>query len=287
VADETGKRLVLVQRVITAFVLVAGFLFVLFGLSPTGFTAVMGLVISYAAWEWSAVAGLLASYIRFMFVAALMLIMIMLYQWLHIDEQSLQDNRIRQILRWTCVWWAIALLWIQSYPSSALLWGRPWSCAVMGVLVLVPAWLALGTLVHATGGVWLVLVVVGLVAAADIGAFFTGRAVGRHKLARRVSPGKTWEGFAGGLFGVMLVITPFALYQTSGKLWGWLLLAGATGIASVIGDLLESMVKRQRGIKDSGNILPGHGGILDRIDSLTAALPTFTLLYALLYTQLY
>lgn len=277
----------LAQRVITAIVLGTGFLSLLFGLSPAGFTVATGLVVCFSAWEWSALGGLVATYTRLLYVVLLLLIMILLFRWLNVDEHSLQDKRILQILRWTCLWWAIALLWIQSYPSSALLWGRRWSCAVMGIFVLVPTWLAFSVLAHAPHGVWLVLGVVGLVVVADIGAFFVGRAVGRRKLAEKVSPGKTWEGFAGGVLGVILVTTPLALYQTSGKLWAWLLLAGVTVIASIIGDLLESMLKRHRGLKDSGNILPGHGGILDRIDSLTAALPTFALFYALLYTQLY
>jgi phosphatidate cytidylyltransferase len=119
---------------------------------------------------------------------------------------------------------------------------------------------------------WLLLLVI----AADIGAFFAGRRFGRHKLAPRVSPGKTWEGALGGLLAVGLVALVGAVHLSlpvaAGMAFGC-----AVGIFSVIGDLTESMFKRAAGLKDSGSVLPGHGGILDRIDSLTAAAPLYAL----------
>lgn len=154
----------------------------------------------------------------------------------------------------------------------------------MGLFVLLPAWSALSWLVTIDSGRWLVFIVILTVVSADIGAFFAGRAFGRHKLAAQVSPGKTLEGCVGGLLLALVVISlTIFLSPFSHQLgWQWLLIALATVATSILGDLLESMVKRHRGVKDSGTILPGHGGILDRIDSLTAALPTFALLYLLL-----
>ena len=277
------------QRIITAIVLATFFLLVLFGLSPAAFTMVMALVVGLAAWEWSTLAGFDTRVSRSAYVVGVLAILAALNGWLGFNAGSLSAAGVRSLLAWACCWWAVALLWIQGYPSSALLWGRCWLCGIMGVAVLIPTWVALAVLVHADDGTWLVLGAILLVALADIGAFFVGRTWGRHKLAVQVSPGKTWEGLAGGMFAVGLVIVPFALYKSDGQgqLWAWLLLAGATGLASVTGDLLESMVKRHRGVKDSGTILPGHGGVLDRIDGLTAALPVFSLLYALLHTRLF
>ena len=276
------------QRVVTAIVLVSLFLLALFGLAPEKFALVMGLVMVVAAWEWSHLAGFSSRVNRAVYAAGTLVVLVLVATWLALDENSLSDKQVRTFLAWSGGWWALALLWVQSYPSSALLWGRRWLRGVMGLVVLVPTWVAITVLVHAANGVYLVLAVVLLVALADIGAFFTGRAFGRHKLAEQVSPGKTWEGFAGGMCAIALVLIPYVLYQTDdlAQLWAWLLLAGMTGLASVLGDLLESMVKRHRGVKDSGSILPGHGGVLDRIDSLTAALPVFTLLYALLHERL-
>ncbi len=292
------------QRVITAIILASGFLVALFCLPAQSFIVLMAVVIAYGAWEWSALADISSLAVRGLYVICLLLALALSALWLGFDTASDPDsldgnlfgglfdnlfgNHLRSVLAWACAWWALALLWIQGYPSSALLWGRPWICAAMGFVVLVPTWVALAALVLMTDGEWLVLSVVLLVALADIAAFFSGRAFGRHKLAEQVSPGKTWEGVIGGVSAIALVTVCFALLMANeqSQWWAWLLLAGTTGLASVVGDLLESMVKRHRGVKDSGSILPGHGGVLDRIDSLTAALPVFALLYALLYEHL-
>jgi len=150
---------------------------------------------------------------------------------------------------------------------------------VAGPFVLLPAWLALVRL-HAQGptldGPQLLTFLLLLVVAADVGAYFAGRAFGKHKLAPRVSPGKTWEGVAGGLAGASLLALAGALWFEL-PLPRFVLLCVLVVMISVVGDLAESLFKRHAGVKDSGSILPGHGGILDRIDSLTAAGPCFVL----------
>ncbi len=149
----------------------------------------------------------------------------------------------------------------------------------MGFLTLVPAWFALSKLkLHDQQG-WTIILVFLLVWAADVGAYFAGKNLGRHKLAERVSPKKTIEGLVGGLLMSLLVAACVGLYFdfTFARGLGLLMLSIAVVLVSVLGDLFESMLKRERGIKDSSNLLPGHGGILDRIDSLTAAIPVFTL----------
>lgn len=276
------------QRVITGFFLAVGFLSALFALPATGFIALMGAVLAYAAWEWSDLAGLVTSGERSFYVLFVIALGVSLALYLGFEPGSLLSESFRTLLLVACLWWAIAVLWVQSYPSSSVLWARRWVCSLMGLLVLLPMWLALAGLMTLDNGSRLVLSVVLLVALADIGGYFVGRAIGRTKLASKVSPGKTWEGLLGGQLAIVAAVlgTGLALDVDFSRLRLWLLLAMVTGLASVLGDLVESMLKRQRGVKDSGTILPGHGGVLDRIDGLTAALPVFTLLLSLLYARL-
>jgi phosphatidate cytidylyltransferase len=161
----------------------------------------------------------------------------------------------------------------------------------MGFMVLVPAWVGLNHLRNGGfqfGGVANNLVVILyiflVVWVADIGAYFAGRAFGKAKLAPRVSPGKSWAGVWGGLAAVALLAIVASLLANAGVAEAMLLVVASlvTGFVSVLGDLLESMLKRFRGIKDSSQLLPGHGGIMDRIDSLTAAIPVFALMITLL-----
>src|SRR5690606_33988289 len=135
---------------------------------------------------------------------------------------------------------------------------------LMGWFVLIPAWVGCIYLRHTPLGAWLVLMLVLIVAAADVGAYFSGRKFGQRKLAPNVSPGKSWEGVWGGLSFALLVGTLYYL-AFNGQDWLSLLVVVApAALVSVVGDLLESMVKRHRGVKDSGRLLPGHGGIFDR-----------------------
>jgi phosphatidate cytidylyltransferase len=147
--------------------------------------------------------------------------------------------------------------------------------AVAGFVVVVPAGLALALLEPSE-----ILAVLVLVWIADTAAYFVGRAFGRHKLAPSISPGKTWEGAAGGAAGALAYATFLGIFW--GKAWwGYLLIAAVLAVLSIVGDLFESAAKRQAGVKDSGTLLPGHGGIMDRIDSATATLPVSALLLSL------
>ncbi len=153
--------------------------------------------------------------------------------------------------------------------------------SLMGLLILAPAWLAAVYLLSFPRGGTLMVAMALIVAAADIGAYFSGKAFGKHKLAPDVSPAKTWEGFWGGVLACLLLsLAVWYLLPPQKQHIGLISVVTVvliTGIASVVGDLTVSMVKRQSGIKDSGNILPGHGGVLDRLDSLCAAAPVFAL----------
>jgi len=276
------------QRVITGLILAVSFLVALFALPTYGFIALITAVLAYAAWEWSHLAGLTSRAGRGLYLFAVIAIAAALGVYLGFEQDILLTEKPRFLLLIACIWWAIAVLWVQSFPSSAILWGRRWLCLLMGVFVLLPMWLAFAGLMSLAEGPQLVLAVVLLVALADIGGYFVGRAIGRTKLAPKVSPGKTWEGLLGGQLAIVLVVgtTASFLDLDAARAGLWLGLAMVTGLASVLGDLLESMVKRHRGVKDSGTILPGHGGVLDRIDGLTAALPVFSLILSLLYSRL-
>jgi phosphatidate cytidylyltransferase len=273
---------VLKQRIITAIVIAVIFLLVLFSLSPYVFSLAMAVAIIYAAWEWSDLSSISGIPLRLAYTAVLAVLLVVAAYILGLSaEGSIELGSGRSLLMTMVPWWAVALLWVQGYPSSAILWGSSWVRGVMGFFVLVPTWSALVILIHSVQGEWVILLVVMVVALADIGAYFSGRHFGKHKLASSVSPKKTWEGLLGGVVvNVVVVILLGAVLNLDSRNWGLLaLIVMITVLASVLGDLLESMVKRHRGIKDSGRILPGHGGVLDRVDSLTAALPVFTLIF--------
>ncbi|WP_299591949.1 phosphatidate cytidylyltransferase [uncultured Microbulbifer sp.] len=267
------------QRIITALVLVALFLGLLFWVPLQWFAIAIAGVILLGGWEWANLSNLNRA-LRFVFLAALGAALVGTARYVFdFDFSNPDTDRARQILAVACGWWALAFLWVQGYPASAMLWGNRWARGLIGLVVLVPAWLSVVILQGLDHGAWLVLFVVAVVVAADVGAYFVGRKFGKHKLAREVSPGKSWEGFFGGLAACLVlalgVSIAFDLPTKNTILFTFGVLV--TALASVIGDLVESMFKRHRGIKDSSRILPGHGGILDRLDSLTAALPVFTM----------
>ena len=273
------------QRIITAIILVAIAGISLFLLPVEGFVAFISVVVLLAAWEWSDMAGL-STWQRPLFCLLIAALSAFAYGYcgFAVDSNSatLAIENLRQIFIIAVAWWAMALLLVQGYPGSAVFWRHPLMRVLIGVLVLFPAWLGFVYLRFLPQGAWWIVALVAIVAAADIGAYFTGRRFGKRKLALQVSPGKSWEGFWGGIVAVS-VIALIASTLNNNTMVAQLsalqlmVIAMLTALASVLGDLLESMVKRQRGIKDSGWMLPGHGGFMDRIDSLTAAAPVFAL----------
>jgi phosphatidate cytidylyltransferase len=253
-------------RVLTALALLAIFLCVLFLLPKPAAAAAFGVVAGLAAWEWGGLmtAGMSA---RAAFLALVLASCFAAYAFAP--------------AAFPVLWGASAVFWLAAVPFW--LWRR-WPLAghasvafAAGWMVIVPTWAAMAGL-HDRNP-WLLFASMALVWVADIAAYFTGRALGRTKLAPTISPGKTWEGVGGALvatlgYGILAALVA-GFSVTNNLVWGLFLLL--LTVISVEGDLFESMVKRQVGFKDSGNLLPGHGGVLDRIDSQTSTLPLVAL----------
>jgi phosphatidate cytidylyltransferase len=252
------------QRVITALVLAPLVLLVILWLPHPATMMVLALLVIIAAWEWSAFPGFTQSSARLIYVTVITLCIVA--AWLY----GVDRGELDVLLYAAVLWWLCALTWVAVAPNRV----NRATAALAGLFVLIPVWLALVRL-HAVAP-QLMLFLLLLVVAADIGAYFAGRRFGRNKLAPRVSPGKTWEGVIGGLIAA-------ALMSAIGVWWFHVSAVPFIGlcmivvIASVVGDLTESLFKRHVGLKDSGSILPGHGGVLDRVDSVTAAAPVFLL----------
>jgi phosphatidate cytidylyltransferase len=276
------KYFVLKQRVITAVFLVAGFLLLLFSTSPLWFSLAVFPVVVLSGWEWCNLAAIKTALGKFFYLLSLSLCLAASALWLNLFD-SVDMSRGQDFVLFASILWTVIFLWVQGYPSSAILWSSKPILAILGLLLLSSTWVAILLIIHQPQGQWLLLLAVGVVALADIGGYVAGNLFGKHKLAPVISPGKTWEGFFGGLFSQLLLIIllmfffPFTVTPLM-----LVLLIIPVSLYSVLGDLFESMLKRHQGVKDSSQILPGHGGVLDRIDGLMAALPLFILLYLLL-----
>ncbi|GLS27996.1 phosphatidate cytidylyltransferase [Marinibactrum halimedae] len=272
-------------RVLSAIVMALVFLSALFLLPAVGFFVFISIVVLMAAWEWANLAGFQRALEKLAFTVLLSVAGLCIGWYVGLDTLTyLSEESIRDVVLTGCVWWCIALLWVQGYPSSAVFWGARASRLAMGFFVLLPAWLGLIFVRSLEQGAWMILLLIAIVACADIGAYFTGKAFGRRKLASAVSPGKSWEGVWGGFTASMLLALLIGQMWFPDQQLALFAVVIPTALVSILGDLLESMVKRHRGIKDSGQLLPGHGGVLDRVDGITASAPVFTL--ALLSTGL-
>jgi phosphatidate cytidylyltransferase len=262
---------VLKERVFTAVAMVAVMLGVMLGLPPIATVWLLTVLVLVGAWEWAGFVGLVRPAARAAFTIAVALALIAslyLYQEL--------PGFVRITLTVAVAWWFAAFLWLCLAPSRV----TPLTAALAGLLSLVPCWLALVHVTFTTQSTHWVLFTLALVWAADTGAFFAGRWLGRVPLAPRVSPKKTWEGAIGGVLASAIVAWAAATWWFSVDVWPFVVTCIAVAALSIVGDLTESMLKRSSGLKDSGSLFPGHGGMLDRIDSVTAAAPA--LVFALI-----
>lgn len=259
-------------RILTALVLVPLMVWATFALSTPWLGALMGVFILLAAWEWTALCGMQAPATRIGYMVALAATGVGLY---FVDAGLVM---LVSVLWWV---WALAeILWFKDPRRGGLM--TPWGRWVGGFFVLIPAWLAPLWLHQQPGGARLVVFLMALVWVADSAAYFAGKAWGKTKIAPHISPGKSLQGVIGGLVGVAVLAAASAVLVwnlNAERLIIWILIALLAALFSVLGDLTESRAKRIAGVKDSGTILPGHGGILDRIDAFTAAAPLFVVLW--------
>jgi phosphatidate cytidylyltransferase len=281
------------QRIITALILAPLALTAILFLPLFSFEIAIAVVMGLGAWEWANMSGLCSFRTKSTYTAIVLGICFGLIYLLPIDmiwHQGQLNALYRYVLGVAVLWWIVSLGMIIVYPKLSSIWHTSRALrGVFGLLTLIPTWVAVVSLrtslyeVDPFYGASLIFYVLGIVWAADIGAFFIGVKFGRHKLRPRVSPGKTLEGLMGGVGASFAIIAFAALhYQVDPtRIWLHLMIGGLTVGVSALGDLNESMFKRCAGIKDSGNMIPGHGGLLDRIDSLTAAFPVFAFCYVL------
>ncbi|HSH53957.1 MAG TPA: phosphatidate cytidylyltransferase [Methylotenera sp.] len=257
-------------RILTALVLVAGFLGILFLASDTTWALLTLIASLIGVWEWSNLIQLNKLQARVTLAVASGLGLALIFTS-NISLAHYHDVVVFSILGISAIFWIlIAPIWLSTRKKI----NHRFAMSMLGLLLLFATWIALIGLHNISP--WLLLGVLATVWIADSAAYFAGKSFGRHKLAPEISPGKTWEGVAGAIVAVSLY--GFLLcYYLNYSLWLivglWLIV-----VLSIMGDLFESLLKRQAGVKDSSQLLPGHGGVLDRIDGLIPSL-ALTLFY--------
>lgn len=236
------------------------------------FAGVSAVIVALCAWEWASLIPIQRVFFRILYIFLVLLMMgltfvVPIFYWLMVS-----------VVLW--LWALLAVIHFARGHNSACGMHYPTVKYFLGLFMLLPFWVALNVLRNTSMGPLLLIFVLVLVWAVDSGAYIAGRLWGAHLLIERVSPKKTWEGLVGGLTLSMLAALLYgvSIHLSAKAILHLLELSFVTVLFAVLGDLFESMLKRQAGIKDSGGSLPGHGGFLDRFDSVIAALPLFTLL---------
>jgi len=271
------------QRILTAIILGPLILWSVIAFSHTALAIEFGIFLTLAAWEWARLSGIHQQAGRVAYAIFVMLGMLALTVLLHSHM-----NLLTPVLIIVGLWWLAAsfVIFIFNKRDNTAIAAMPFSTVVLnlvaGLIILLGAFVALtGLHLHdsTVAGYVFILILFVIIWVADSAAYFTGRAFGKHKLAVHVSPGKTWEGVFGAMVAVLLVAVVVAQYlgDTLSQTIIFIAIALITMVISIVGDLTESLFKRRAGVKDSSQLLPGHGGILDRIDSLVAAAPVFLL----------
>tara|TARA_B100000029_G_scaffold418025_1_gene422918 strand:- start:122 stop:934 length:813 start_codon:yes stop_codon:yes gene_type:complete len=257
-------------RILTALVIAAIAIAGVFLLPEIGFAVFVALVIAVGAWEWALLAGLSGAW-RILYAGFITALLPGAY---YVPSTL--------VLALGVGWWLAAFVLVLGYPNLVRVWCPRLIRSVIGLFVLIPAWKAMLLLKTYPDSNYLLLLLFFLIWGADIGAYFVGKEFGQRKLVPHVSPGKSWAGFFGGLVTALVIAIAMSLIVQNPEvltIQGVMFLGGCIAVAmmSVLGDLSISMFKRNAGIKDSSNLLPGHGGFLDRIDSLLSAGPVFAL----------
>jgi phosphatidate cytidylyltransferase len=254
----------LLRRVITALCLAAVALIGIFLLPVWGFALLFAVAAGAGTYEWSGFLQNATRGKRRLYVALYAVFIALIFQnaWLYSYT----------VLAAAIVWLGLIVL-VLAYPRGRSLYTRSWLVGVVGQLLMVGAWASLVMIREMPYGDYWLLWMLLLTTATDVGGFFSGRALGRRKLAPSLSPGKTWEGAAGGMLLALVICLTALLMLSNWSVGVAVLLTMGLVVVAIFGDLFESLLKRSTGLKDSGGLLPGHGGVLDRIDSIIAVAP--------------
>ncbi|MBA2655732.1 MAG: phosphatidate cytidylyltransferase [Tatlockia sp.] len=251
------------QRLLTSLVLIPLVLFAIYYAYSWIFTGLVILVLLGCSLEWLPLVPAKSLGLKVFFIGAILAL------------TNLNQFNFEYWLLMGLVLWSLIIIAIVSFPKSQKVWGYPLIVFFAGLLALPLFAQALLKVYHGPYGRDLIVYLLFLVWATDIGAYLVGKQWGRHKLIPQVSPGKTIEGASAGFILALLVALVGYYYFQPLSAQRWFLIAILTALISVIGDLFISMLKRRSKLKDTGQLLPGHGGLLDRLDSLIAALPLF------------
>jgi len=266
----------LLKRILTASIIAPIVVFGILTLTQTGFALALALILIISSWEYCNLIQIKHLAGKTLYALVLLVVTYCL---------CIEPLKLTMVLYAGAVWWLIALIWVAMFPKGSNLLRKTLAVKLLnGFFIFVPMAISLMEL-HLNYSTLLLFLLV-LIWAADIGAYFVGKFFGKNKLCPRVSPGKTLEGVYGGIALTQVVAITYVYITTQTPLLNDFLifsfLAFAVSLVSVLGDLFESVLKRIAQVKDSGNILPGHGGLLDRIDSLTSSAPIFFLLFTFL-----
>ncbi|MBP6017966.1 MAG: CDP-archaeol synthase [Burkholderiaceae bacterium] len=277
------------QRVVTAVILLAVLLATLLAPNPWPLIALLTIMSACALWEWLRLTTRAGG--AFPIIGAVLLagaLTLLAFQWLQTQPDGWSLHLKSFLIQWLAP--LVALMWV--VPGTILVvQGQsqerksPWLLSLFGILAVIALWVSL-VLLFLSYGAWFLVSLMALIWFADTAAYFTGKALGKHKLAPRVSPGKTWEGAVGGVLAAAAWVLISSLWSGSFgdvllQRWSWwsvLLIAVFLAAISIVGDLFESLLKRRAQVKDSSNLLPGHGGVYDRIDALFPVAPMALLL---------
>ncbi len=258
------------QRIATASILALMAVWGVLKLPIAGFGLALLLVVLLGAWEWSHLAELVRRRDRVLYSGLVLTLVLVI--WPLIGRVAVIGGLLIPVF----AGWCYIPIWLRCYADQPDCPDHPVTVGVAGIVILLASWVALMALRDGFGPSYVLFLLL-LIWVADIGAYFAGRRWGRHKLAPAISPGKTWEGVGGaGVAALVFAMVGAMVLGVGHGLWFVMVCMVTVGF-SIVGDLFESMFKRQRGVKDSGSLLPGHGGVLDRMDSLTAAAPVFLL----------
>ena len=268
------------SRAITSIFLAILFFSSIYFLPSYQLNFLLILIVAIASQEWARLVGYSSLLAIIFYIITILLTIFLISEYIFLDDIQYSKS-IQSLLGVSSIWWVIAFLWVKNYPESASVWNSRIVKSFMGFFIIIPLWFCVVFIFNLDYGRYLLILFVILVAAADIGGYIVGRKIGKHALIPSVSPNKTWEGFYGGLiFSIFLISCIWLVFPIDYKFHSFsylMLITIFTVIGSVVGDLTVSMLKREGGHKDTGSLLPGHGGLLDRVDGIFGAAPIFTL----------